>query len=116
MTSRCWKSNSIHLSRAPEARMFRLRDLSVRNRLLGMVLFSAGNLATVRVVCWCLLATYRVDGPVYARIMQEQRLVAEMEPAVLAIHHPFQLIQAMSLATRQEEIEALEQRLKEATL
>jgi methyl-accepting chemotaxis protein WspA len=94
--------------------MASLRNLSIRTRLLGVVLFSTANLGLVLVVCWYLLATYRVDGPVYARITQERKLAEEIEPAVLAIHQPVLLLQMMTNATRPADLENLERDLKKA--
>ena len=53
--------------------MLRFRDITIKTKLYGLVLFSALGLAAVLGLSLWVLHEYRVNGPVYERIMSARR-------------------------------------------
>lgn len=84
--------------------MLRLKDISIKARLYGLVLGSTLGLAAVLILAGWLLATFRINGPVYDKIVELKQLQIDMEPPILVIDSPFQV--ALRLQTARDAAEA----------
>jgi methyl-accepting chemotaxis protein WspA len=73
--------------------MIRLRDISIKTKLYSLVLGSAVSFALVLGLSYGVLNYFRVNGPVYKRIMARQGALGELEPAALFAERPYMILQ-----------------------
>jgi methyl-accepting chemotaxis protein WspA len=84
--------------------MLRLRDLTIKTKLYGLVLFSAVGLSAVLGLSLWVLYEYRVNGPVYDRLSRRAAALAEVEPATFYVGHPYLLMHEMFTTTDPAEL------------
>lgn len=75
--------------------MLRLRDITIRTRLLILVILSTIGFAAMLSLSTWVLHRYRVDGPVHARLREMRELRSVMEPSVLALFRPHLVAEGM---------------------
>jgi methyl-accepting chemotaxis protein WspA len=92
------------------ASMLRLRDLTIRTRLVALVIISTAGLAAVMCLSGIVLYWYRVEGPVHQELQLVRQLMTEMEPSILALARPHLVVQGV---LSHVDDEALNSRLKE---
>ncbi len=73
-----------------------LRSTTIKNKLNGIVLFSALGFACVLALALFLLATYGINGPLYKRLMLRKSALAEVEPCTLFVIEPYVTLFAMT--------------------
>jgi methyl-accepting chemotaxis protein WspA len=73
--------------------MIRIHDISIRTKLYGLVLVSVASFALILILAFWVLYTYRVNGPVYKKIMARQGALGEIEPAALFTERPYMILQ-----------------------
>src|SRR5262249_16144004 len=89
-----------------------LHNLSFRSPMLGLVgMFFAGFVAT-HAMYGLMLASVRVNGPVYERIAARKDVVSELAPppVIEAYVNVIHLLQSQDPAQRQALIEKIERR------
>jgi methyl-accepting chemotaxis protein WspA len=79
--------------------MMRFRDVPIRTKLYGLVLVSATGLAIVLGLAIRVLHEYRVNGPVYDRLMLRASALGEVEPSSFLVSEPCLVLVQMSSAT-----------------
>jgi methyl-accepting chemotaxis protein WspA len=89
--------------------MLRFRDLSIKAKLYGLILFSAVGLSVVLGLSLWVLYQYRVNGPVYDHLARRSAALAEAAPAIFYMIHPYLILVEMSTATDPEEIRRLKE-------
>jgi methyl-accepting chemotaxis protein WspA len=87
----------------------RLRDLTIKAKLYGLVLLSGVGLSAVLGLSLWVLYEYRVNGPVYDRLSRRAAALAEVEPATFYAGHPYLLMQEMATTTDPAELRQLNQ-------
>ena len=90
--------------------MLRLRDLTIRTRLVASVIISTVGLAAVMCLSAAVLYWYRVEGPVHKELQLVRQLMTEMEPSILALTRPHLVVQGVLSHVDEE---ALNSQLKE---
>jgi methyl-accepting chemotaxis protein WspA len=87
--------------------------MTIKQKLYALVIASTVGLVIVVALAVYLLATYRVNGPIYDRIVKRNAALGEMEPAVLyAIRANFTVSQLKD-ATDPAEIRQLRDRYRD---
>jgi methyl-accepting chemotaxis protein WspA len=81
--------------------------MTIKRKLYALVLVSTVGLAAILGLAIYLLATYRIDGPIYKRLGKRTAAMAEMEPAVLYVQRPFFLLTLLRETTDPAEIRRL---------
>lgn len=84
--------------------MIRLRDVSLRTKLNGLVIGYTVLVAGCLAMAAYLLMTYRVHGPIYAEIADDMRLQNDVDPAVMNLGAAYLLIQELNLLSDPAEI------------
>jgi methyl-accepting chemotaxis protein WspA len=90
--------------------MPRFRDITIRSKLYGLVIFSTVGLAAVLGLAGWLLYTYRVNGPVYERIIARKGALGELEPATLQILQSYLVLNLLQGANDPDEVKRLTER------
>ena len=90
-----------------ETSMLRLRDLTIKAKLYGLILFSAIGLSLVLALSVWVLYEYRVNGPVYDRLNRRAAALAEVEPSVFYVGHPYLVMHEMATTTDSAELKRL---------
>lgn len=87
--------------------MTRLRDLSVRTKLYGLLIGYTVVVAVVLVVLGFVQLKYRINGEVYNDLARQKQLNAEMTPAVLMIGPQYLVLHEMLETTDEAEMNRL---------
>lgn len=87
--------------------MLRLENLSVRQKLYGVVLISTLGLVGVAAVAAWLLAEFRIGGPVYQQIARAKDIEGATAPSTLGIVEGYLLLFQLDEATDPTRIAAL---------
>src|SRR5262245_5797774 len=90
-----------------ETAMLGIRNVTIKAKLYGLILFSAIGLSLVLGLALWVLHQYRINGPVYERISQRAAALAETEPSIFFIVQPYLALVQMSSATDPAEIQQL---------
>jgi methyl-accepting chemotaxis protein WspA len=85
----------------------RLRDLTIKAKLYGLVLFSGVGLSAVLALSLWVLYEYRVNGPVYDRLSRRAAALAEVEPSTFYAGNPYLIMQEMAKTTDPVELKRL---------
>jgi methyl-accepting chemotaxis protein WspA len=78
--------------------MRRLRDVTIKTKLHGLVLFSVIGLALVLGLSLWVLHEFRVSGPVYDRLNRRALALSEVEPSVFYTARPYLVLFGLSTA------------------
>jgi methyl-accepting chemotaxis protein WspA len=87
--------------------MLRYRDLTIKTKLYGLVLFSALGLSAVLALALWVLYEYRVNGPLYDRISRREKALAEVAPSAFYTAHPYLALLQLSTTTDPAQISRL---------
>src|SRR5947209_11390240 len=90
--------------------MPRCRDITIRSKLYGLVIFSTVGLAAVLGLAGWLLYTYRVNGPVYERLTARKGALGELQPATMFIFQSDLILDVLQSATDADEAKRLTER------
>ncbi len=90
--------------------MPRLRDLPLRVKLYGLVLFSTFVVAGVLGLSTWLLIEFRVNGPVYRKLARQRELLGELLPPTLALPQPYLTLNQIAAAEDAQTISRLQAR------
>lgn len=82
--------------------MFSLGNYSIKLRLYALMILSTVGLAAVLSLALYVLATYRVNGPIYNDIRLAQNLEEDFSPPVLYALEPYVTLQEMESASEAE--------------
>jgi methyl-accepting chemotaxis protein WspA len=93
-----------------EPAMLGIRNLTIKAKLYGLIVFSAVGLSAVLGLALWVLYEYRINGPVYDHISRRQAALAETEPSTFFVVQPYLALLEMSTTTDPAEL----QRQKEA--
>lgn len=100
--------------------MRRFRDVTIKAKLYGLVLFSVIGLALVLGLALWVIHEFRVTGPVYDRLSRRATALSDVEPATFYMGHAYLVLLELShakepaqIAQKQEELVKLEQTLRE---
>ena len=93
-----------------------MRHISIKSKLYVMTLIGAlGLMGVLALAVWCLV-TFRVNGPLYHRIMQDKDIVADVLPppmyiieAYLTLHEADETKSSLRIAELQAHVSKLEQ-------
>jgi methyl-accepting chemotaxis protein WspA len=92
--------------------MRRISDYSIRAKLYGLVAFSTIGVAAVLALAGWLLAEFRVNGPVYERIIRREDALGEFRPAALYIIWPYTIAGQLKAETDPAEARRLIDRFR----
>jgi methyl-accepting chemotaxis protein WspA len=84
--------------------MVRFRDLTIKAKLYGLMLFSAVGLSVVLGMSLWALHEFRVNGPVYDRISRRAAALADTEPSAFFTVQPYLTLLELSTATDPKQI------------
>jgi hypothetical protein len=70
----------------------RLNDIPIRTKLYAMVAISAAGLAAVLGLSVWVLHTYRVNGPIYDRLILRKSALSDVAPATFLLADPYFLL------------------------
>jgi methyl-accepting chemotaxis protein WspA len=87
--------------------MPKFRDVTIKTKLYGLIVFSALGLAAVLGLALWVLFEYRINGPVYERLSRRTAALAEVEPSVFFLVQPYLALEEMSTATDPAEVQRL---------
>jgi methyl-accepting chemotaxis protein WspA len=90
--------------------MPRFRDITIRSKLYGLVIFSTLGLAVVLGLAGWLLYMYRVNGPVYERLAARKGALSELEPATMFIFQSDLILDVLQSETDADEAKRLTER------
>lgn len=76
--------------------MPQFRDISIKTKLYGLVFFTTFGLAAVLSLAGWLLATFRVNGPVYEHLMLRKDATLKFQPNSLFLVEPYLAIYEMA--------------------
>lgn len=93
--------------------MPRFNDISIRAKLYSLVALSTLGLVAVASLSGWLLSKYRVNGPVYERLMMRKDVVADIAPPVFTLIEPIQTILEINFATDPAEVRRLSERFRQ---
>jgi methyl-accepting chemotaxis protein WspA len=80
------------------------RDFSIKARLYGLVAVAVVGFTSVLVVSAWLTGRYEVNGPLYNRLLTRKSVMAEYDPAALALVQPKLTIAHLLLAKGPDEV------------
>jgi methyl-accepting chemotaxis protein WspA len=83
--------------------MFRLRDVSLRTKLNGLLIAYTATVVAVLALAGFLLAQYRVGGPAYREVSEHKELVNELTPPPLLIGRAYLMLQEMETAATEDD-------------
>ncbi len=78
--------------------MRRFRDVTIKTKLYGLVLFSVTGLALVLGLALWVLHEFRINGPVYDRLNQRAMALSEVEPSVFYMARPYLVLSELNTA------------------
>ncbi len=87
--------------------MTRIRDLSIKSRLYGLVATAVLGFATVLALTFWLSYEYQVNGPLYDRLMLRRTVMGEYEPSTLSVVEPAVKLSLLLIVTDPEETRKL---------
>jgi methyl-accepting chemotaxis protein WspA len=90
-----------------------LRDVSIRAKLYGLILFSVIGVSAVLGLSLWVLYQYRVSGPVYDRISRRSSALAETEPATFFVGRAFLALYMLATAADATEAQQFRARYEE---
>jgi methyl-accepting chemotaxis protein WspA len=90
--------------------MLGFRNLTIRAKLHGLVLFSVIGLSAVLALSLWVLYEYRVNGPVYDRISRRAAALGEVEPAAFYVAQPYLVLHELTTTTDPAELRQLRDR------
>lgn len=91
--------------------MRRFRDVTIKTKLYGLVLFSVIGLALVLGLSLWVLHEFRVSGPVYDRLNRRTMALGEVEPSIFYMARPYLVLFEMSTAKDPAQVTQLHQEL-----
>src|SRR5262245_32261764 len=91
--------------------MARVNDVTIRSKFAGIVLISTLGLMAILTLASYLLATYRVNGPVYERIIKRKGALADFQPTPLFLVEPYAVLSRLKDATDPAEVKRLTERV-----
>jgi methyl-accepting chemotaxis protein WspA len=92
--------------------MHRLHNFSIQLKLYGIVIICTLGLSAVAGLAALTLGQYRINGPVYERIVSAKNLLAETVPSSLTIGEPMLVLYQIDEATDASEQRALRERFQ----
>jgi methyl-accepting chemotaxis protein WspA len=87
--------------------MLRLRDVTIKAKLYGLILFSAVCLSAVLGLALWVLYEYRINGPLYQRLSLRAAVLGEIEPATFYVARPYLVLLELGAATDAAEVRQL---------
>jgi methyl-accepting chemotaxis protein WspA len=87
--------------------------MTIKQKLYTLVIASTVGLVAILGLAVYLLATYRVNGPVYDRIIKRNGALVEMEPAVLFAIRSYFTVSQLKDATDPAEVRQLRDRYRD---
>jgi methyl-accepting chemotaxis protein WspA len=87
--------------------------MTIKQKLYALVLVSTVGLAAVVALAVYLLATYRVNGPIYERLDKRKGAMGEMEPSVLYALRTYYTVSQLRDSTDPVELRQLRDRYRE---
>jgi len=93
--------------------MIRLRDVSLRTKLYGLLFAYTLTVVVGVLLAGALMEHYRVGGSVYHEMMEQKHLADDMTPPPLLIGRVYLMLQEMETATVDDERRQLEARYRE---
>src|SRR5262245_39394567 len=87
--------------------------MTIKQKLYTLVIVSTIGLAAILGLAVYLLATYRVNGPIYERIIRRNEARGEMEPSVLQALRSYWTLSQLKDVTDPAEIRQLRDRYRE---
>jgi methyl-accepting chemotaxis protein WspA len=78
--------------------MPRFRDVTIKTKLYGLVLFSVVGLTLVLALALWVLHEFRVTGPVYERLNRRAAALAEVQPSTFYTARPYLVLVELSTA------------------
>jgi methyl-accepting chemotaxis protein WspA len=87
--------------------MLYLREMTIKAKLYTMSLFSTVGVGAVLCLSLWVLHEYRVNGPVYDRLIRRTAALGDIEPATFDMSEAYLTLVEMSTATDANEIERL---------
>jgi methyl-accepting chemotaxis protein WspA len=78
--------------------MLRLRDVSLRTKLNALLFAYTLTVAAVMALAGCMLAHYRIGGPVYKELSEHKELYAELVPPPLMLGRPYLMLNELETA------------------
>jgi methyl-accepting chemotaxis protein WspA len=88
-------------------------NMTIKQKLYALVLVSTVGLAAILALAVYLLATYRVNGPIYDRIIKRKGAMGEMEPSVLYAIRSYYTVGQLRDTTDPAEIRQLRDRYRD---
>jgi methyl-accepting chemotaxis protein WspA len=79
--------------------MLRFNNLTIKAKLFGLTIFSTLGLAIVLGLSLWVLHLYRVNGPVYERIIRRVEALADTAPSKFYMIKPYLILQQLSTTT-----------------
>jgi methyl-accepting chemotaxis protein WspA len=89
--------------------MFRFNNLTIKAKLYCLAIFSALGLAIVLGLSLWVLHLYRVNGPVYERIIRRVEALADTAPSKFYMIKPYSILQQLATTTDSGQISRLTQ-------
>ncbi len=93
--------------------MLRLRDLSLRTKLQGLLLAYTLAVVVLLAVRIYFASTYVINGPVYQELAERRELLCDLTPPTLAVDEPFFTLQEIETTTDSAEHRRLVARFRE---
>jgi methyl-accepting chemotaxis protein WspA len=93
--------------------MPRLRDVSLRTKLHGLLLAYTATVVAVLALAGFLLAQYRVGGPAYREVSERKELVSELTPPPILIGRVYLMLQEAETAATEDDRRAALARYRE---
>jgi methyl-accepting chemotaxis protein WspA len=87
--------------------MLRLRDVTIKAKLYGLVVFSAVCLVAVLGLALWVLYEYRINGPLYDHLSRRAAALGEVEPATFYVARPYLVLLELGAATDAAEVRQL---------
>jgi methyl-accepting chemotaxis protein WspA len=87
--------------------------MTIKQKLYALVIVSTAGLAAILGLSVYLLATYRVNGPIYERIIKRNTARGEMEPSVLQALRSYWTLSQLKDASDPTEIRQLRDRYRD---
>jgi methyl-accepting chemotaxis protein WspA len=89
--------------------MLGFRNLTIKAKLYGLIVFSAVGLSAVLGLALWVLYEYRINGPVYDHLSRRAQALGEVNPATFFTIQPYLALLEMSTATDPAEIQGLKE-------
>jgi len=83
--------------------MTRIRDLSIKSRLYGLVATAVLGFAAVLALTFWLSHEYQVNGPLYNQLTMWRSVISEYEPATLSVTQPALSLSLLLVTTNPDE-------------